>query len=210
MISGPVTRARVGDLLDMTSRILSRETRAAADENGLLSKAEQAAAPSHVQEAAVVVRGAGGSGARVTVAALDAHLAGQVKTLLGGVNQSAGVGRSYASKAEVKAAHAENPELGARVMKAYEIVTGKRVDADGLAEEHVRAMARDSETTFRLFPTLEAAENYRDPRGRQLTWLVKTGENADRSSYIWGRNDLWAQKFDIDHNSGDRTVTGEH
>lgn len=194
----------------MTGRLLSRETRAAAGENGLLSKAEEATAPSHVKEAAAVVRGAPGSGTRVTVAALDAHLAGQVKTLLGNANQTSGVGRSYTSKAEVKAARAQNPVLGARVMKAYEIVTGKKVDADGLAEERIRSMARDSETHFRTFPSIEAAENYRDPRGRQITWLVKTGEDADKSSYVWGRNDLWAQKFDIDVKTGERTITGEH
>jgi hypothetical protein len=52
--------------------------------------------------------------------------------------------------------------------------------------------------------------SYQDPHGRSVTWLVRSSEGGDTSSFVWGRNDLWAERFDVDATSGAVTVTGEH
>ena len=195
------TKVRTGDLNATVDLLLAREAKLASGENGLLSKAEQAAAPGHIAQAAADIRVPGQS---VKSDALSKHLSDQARTLTASVNQSSGVGRAYFSKSEAKAAAKADPILGARIEKAHAIASGSIVDVDGIAEARVRASMSDG--IYIQFNSESVAENYRDPHNRHFSWLVKTGEN----SFVSGRNDLWSQRFDIDPKSGEVTITGEH
>ncbi|MFO0727987.1 MAG: hypothetical protein U1E65_29675 [Myxococcota bacterium] len=198
-----MTSKRVGtsDLNAVLDRILASEARLASGGNDQLSKAEQAAAAPHIAKAAADIRV---SGSTVKTDALSKHLAELGRALTASVNQPSGVGRSIFSKAELKAAKAQDPILGARVEKAYAITSGAIADVDGIAEAHVRGFL--SEGIFAQFTSEQLAENYKDPHARSVTWLVK----KDDHSFSWGRNDLWAQQFDVDPQTGAITVTGEH
>jgi hypothetical protein len=194
-------RVGTGDLNAALDRILATEARLASGGNDQLSKAEQAVAPSHIARAAIDIRVSGSS---VKTDALSMHLAELGRALTASVNQPSGVGRASFSKTEVKAAKTKDPVLGARVEKAYAIASGSVMDVDGIAEAHVRGFL--SEGVFAQLSSEQLAENYKDPHARSVTWLVKTGDH----SFSWGRNDLWAQHFDVDPQSGAITVTGEH
>lgn len=204
-----ITRAKLTLLESTAATLLKRDAERSAEGNELLSKAEQAKAPAHVQKAAAEVRDDGGPGTRVETDALGAMLAAHAKKLIAKVNQKEGVGRDFVSRAEAKAAKKADPALGARVMKAYEITSGHVADVDGLAESYARGFA-DPTHLFRNFSSELLALNYQDPHGRSVTWLVKTSEEADKATFVWGRNDLWAQRFDVDLKSGALVVTGEH
>lgn len=196
----------------MTRVLLARDVRAAAGGNALLSQAEQARAPEHVRVAAEVTRSEaaqGGGRGIVRTEALEAHLAARARELVGAVNQHSGVGRAFVSRAEVRAAQAQSPALGGRVQKAWEIVAGRAADVDGIAEAHARAFTAD-DGVFRTFTSEARAVGHQDPRGRSTTWLVKTAEEATKSTFVWGRNDLWSQRFDVDATSGVITVVAEH
>lgn len=203
------TRAKLTLVETTAATLLARDADRAAEGNELLSKVEQSKAPAHVQRAATEVRDDGGVGARVGTDALSAMLKAHAKKLIAKVNQKDGVGRDFVSRAEAKAAKKADPALGGQIMKAYEISSGHVADVDGLAESYARGFA-DPTHLFRHFSSELIALNYQDPHGRSVTWLVKTSEEADKASFVWGRNDLWAQRFDVDLKSGALVVTGEH
>ena len=64
-------RPRLADVQSQLSTLLRADSEAAANGNGLVSRAEQTAAPAHVQQAAELVRAQSGPGTRVTIDALD-------------------------------------------------------------------------------------------------------------------------------------------
>jgi hypothetical protein len=105
--------------------------------------------------------------------------------------------------------HTPYPRLGAQVQKAWAIAAGQTADVDGIAEARTRAFVSEG-GLFKLFGSEAAALSYQDPYARSVTWLVRSSEGADKSSFVWGRNDLWAERFDVDAQSGAVTVTGEH
>lgn len=201
-------RARLTDVQATAAKLLAGDAQASAGSNTLLSRDEQAKAPAHVQAAATALRGT--PGARVTVDALEARLAEDARSLIAGVNQSSGSGRTWVSQAEVRAAEAADPALGGRVLKAWAITTGRAADVDAVAIEKVSSMVSDADSVFKQFSSEMTAMSFQDPKGRQTVWLVKTGEDAGKSSYVLGRNDLWAERFDVDATSGAITTTGEH
>lgn len=203
-----VSRARATDVLATLDRLLSADVQRASGPNGQLSRAEQAQAPAHVAAAAAELRAAAAPGARIKDDALSAHLSGQARAVVDANNQSSGVGRAFFSRAEARAASAD-PRLGTHVQKAWAIAAGQRADVDGIAEARARAAVSEG-GLFKLFGSEAAALSYQDPHGRSVTWLVRSSEASDRSSFVWGRNDLWAERFDVDATSGAVTVTGEH
>lgn len=203
-----VSRARATDVLATLDRLLSADVQRASGPNGQLSRAEQAQAPAHVAAAAAELRAAAAPGARIKDDALSAHLSGQARAVVAANNQSSGVGRAFFSRAEARAASAD-PRLGTHVQKAWAIAAGQRADVDGIAEARARAAVSEG-GLFKLFGSEAAALSYQDPHGRSVTWLVRSSEASDRSSFVWGRNDLWAERFDVDATSGAVTVTGEH
>lgn len=68
----------------------------------------------------------------------------------------------------------------------------------------------DPDTVFKTFKTELEAMNYRDPKGRQVAWLVRSTDELLKNTYVSGRNDLWALRFEVDKLSGALTVTHEH
>lgn len=203
-----VSRARATDVLATLDRLLSADVQRASGPNGQLSRAEQAQAPAHVAAAAAELRAAAAPGARIKDDALSAHLSGQARAVVDANNQSSGVGRAFFSRAEARAASAD-PRLGTHVQKAWAIAAGQRAHVDGIAEARARAAVSEG-GLFKLFGSEAAALSYQDPHGRSVTWLVRSSEASDRSSFVWGRNDLWAERFEVDATSGAVTVTGEH
>lgn len=204
-----LVRARLTDLTTTLDRLLDEDARLASGPNHQLSKAEQAKSVTHVAAAAAELRFEGGPGTRVSADALSAHLSERARTTLAAVNQPSGVGRSYVSQAEIATLSAAEPTLGARVQRAYAIASGKTVDTGGVAEAHVKAFVSEG-GIFRRFSSEDVALAHQDPYGRSVTWLVQASETADKAVFTWGRNDLWAQRFEVDAKSGDITVTGEH
>ncbi len=196
-------RTRLTDVQAKASQLLAAEARASAGSNTLLSKDEQTKASPHVQAAATALRT---PGSRVTVDALEARLASDAAALIGSVNQSSGSGRPWVSQAEARAAATQDPSLGGAVLKAWAITSGRAADVDAIAEAKVSAMVSDGDSVFKQFSSEMTAMNHHDPKGRQTVWLVKT----DETSFVWGRNDLWAQRFDVDATTGAITVTHEH
>jgi hypothetical protein len=203
-------RPRLADVQSQLGTLLRADSEAAANGNGLVSRAEQTAAPAHVQQAAELVRAQGGPGTRVTVDALDTALGQQAQALLAQVNQGSGSGAPFLSLAEAEKAAALNPALGGRVMKARDIVLNKGVDTDGIARALVRAQLAGNDGIFKTFATLTEAENFRGPADKSVFWLVVTGETPATKSYVQGRNDLWSERFDISKSDGTVTVTAQH
>lgn len=203
-----VSRARSTDVLATLDRLLAADVQRASGPNGQLSRVEQAQAPAHVAAAAAELRASAAPGARIKDDALSAHLSSQARAVVDANNQSSGVGRAFFSRAEARAASAD-PRLGAHVQKAWAIAAGQRADVDGIAEARMRAASSEGDVV-RVFGSETAAMAHHDPHGRSVTWLVRSSESSDKSSFVWGRNDLWAERFDVDATSGAVTVTGEH
>ncbi len=63
---------------------------------------------------------------------------------------------------------------------------------------------------FKVFPTVQEAERYQDPEGFQVSWLVPVGSTLSSKTFVSGRNDLWAQKFEIDRVTGAVAILAEH
>lgn len=203
-----VSRARSTDVLATLDRLLAADVKLASGPNGQLSRAEQAQAPAHVAAAAAELRASAAPGARIKDDALSAHLSGQARAVVDANNQPTGVGRAFFSRAEARAASAD-PRLGAHVQKAWAIAAGQRADVDGIAEARMRAASSEGDVV-RVFGSETAAMAHHDPHGRSVSWLVRSSEASDKSSFVRGRNDLWAERFDVDATSGAVTVTGEH
>lgn len=201
-------RARVSDVLTVFGAQQAREVALVAG-NNVLSRAEQAKAAPHIAQAADALRAEGRS--RVTTDALQDKLMEQARALIGGVNQSSGSGAAVLSKTEADRAAARNPVLGLRVLAAYEVARGGGPNVDGIARERVSAgVTEPTEQVFKEFATEEEAVRYQDPDGRRVTWLVKEKDGLLKNSYVWGRDDMWAERFDIDRLDGSVTTTGEH
>lgn len=65
-----------------------------------------------------------------------------------------------------------------------------------------------NEENERKYFTSEAeAYAYANTATDGLTWVANTGA---RNSFVWGINDLWAVRFEIDRITGDITITAEH
>lgn len=192
----------------LTERV-KRDLKAAAGPNGILSKAEQAKAPAYLKQAADAFRAANPK-ARVTVTAMETAIAKKALDLIGEVNQPSGNGKKTLTQAEAKAAAKRDASLGYAVLEAFEVVSGKGgLKEDELARQHVNP-GLDPETIFKTFKTEQEAMAYQDPKGRQVAWLVRSTDELLKNTYVSGRNDLWAQRFEVDKLSGAITVTHEH
>ena len=83
-----------------------------------------------------------------------------------------------------------------------------------MTEEHLVELARtygfsknsDPSYTRRYFDT-EAAAYAAATTTPSLLWVARDGAPT---RFVWGYNDLWAERFEIDRITGDVRVTGEH
>jgi hypothetical protein len=203
-------RAPVSAVTTQLATLLRDDVEAVANGNTLISQAEQASAPGHVRAAAETIRSQGGPGARVAVDAVERLLNSQAQALIGAVNQPTGSGTPFLSLAEAEAAAAQHPALGARVMKARDIVLSRGADTDSVARGVVRAAMAGSTGIFKTFASESDAANFRGPPNRSVYWLVATSETATSKSCTHGRNDLWAERFDVSKTTGAVTVTAQH
>lgn len=199
-------RTSVADVTNVLSAIIRREAQKAAGPNAVLSRAEQAKASPAVQAAADALRAAGGKNARVTVDAIEKEVSNAAAKLIGTVNTA---GATWLSKTEATAAAQRDPKVGAPVLQAYEIASGGGLDVDAMATSRVWN-GDDPEMKFKIFATVEEAERYQDPDGFQVSWLVPVSSTLLSKTFVSGRNDLWAQKFEIDRITGAVAVLQEH
>ena len=63
---------------------------------------------------------------------------------------------------------------------------------------------------FKTFATVAEAERYQDPDGNQVVWLVEVANTLLTKTFVSGRNDLWAQKFELDKVTGALAILAEH
>lgn len=82
-----------------------------------------------------------------------------------------------------------------------------------MTDEHLVELAKtyafghnDASYTKRFFDT-EAAAYAAATTTPSLLWAALDGA---RNKFVWGYNDLWAERFEIDRITGDLRVTGEH
>ena len=75
-----------------------------------------------------------------------------------------------------------------------------------LAKVYAFAHQDDPSYTKRFFDTERAAYDAATTIP-SLLWLALDGANT---KFVWGYNDLWAERFEIDRITGDVRVTGEH
>lgn len=189
----------------MLSAILKRDLAVAAGKNGVLSRAEDLNAPKYLRAAADEVRAARPR-ARVTLDSVEPEVVRRARSLIAEVNRT---GAETLSKVEATAAFKRNPIFGEAVLRAYEVASGNGLDVDALAENRVtRNLGNDA--VFKVFRAEAEAMAYQDPDGREVSWLVRLEDGLLKSRYVSGRNDLWAERFEIDRLSGQVTVTGEH
>jgi len=199
-------RTSVADVSTVLKAIVRRDAQQAAGSNTVLSRAEQAKASPAVQAAAEALRAAGGKNARVTIDAIEQEVSSAAARLIGTVNTA---GTSWLSKTEAAAAAQKDPKVGGPVLQAYELASGGGLDVDAVATARVWD-GSDPELKFKTFATVEEAERYQDPDGFQVSWLVPTGSTLLSKTFVSGRNDLWAQKFEIDRITGAVAILAEH
>ena len=122
----PTIRAKVTDVVAQVKAQLQQDALAAAG-NSTLSRSEQATLPAGdvLAAAAADVRAAKG---RVTVDDVVADAVAKVEALVAAVNTR---GPASLSVTEVKKLAVSDAAVGARVAKAYELITGKHVDLGG-------------------------------------------------------------------------------
>lgn len=203
-------RTTISDVSTVLSAMIRRDAAKAAGSNAVLSRAEEAKASPAVQAAAAAVRAAKGKHARVTVDAIEAAVSTAAQKLIGEVNKP-GSGAPYLSKAEALTVAQRDPKLGAPVLQAWEIASGHGIDVDAIATERVKAqIGNDPDMRFKTFATVAEGERYQDPDGNQVSWLVEVGSTLLTKTFVSGRNDLWAQKFEIDRVTGAVAVLAEH
>lgn len=202
-------RTSVTDVSRAMTRQLRGELEAAAGGNRILSRAEEAKAPAHIQDAARQIRQERGPGARVTVDAVEQKIEDAARRLIGAVNQPAGPGATTLSRAEAQAAARQGGRVGELVLRAYEVASAAGVDVDALARARVTA-GLDADTVFKTFATVAEAERHADPNGQHVAWLVAVEETASGKVFVSGRNDLWAQRFEVNKLTGAVTVLAEH
>ena len=199
-------KTSVADVSNVLRAIIRRDAQKAAGPNAVLSRAEQAKASPAVQAAADALRAAGGKNARVTVDAIETEVSNAAARLIGTVNTA---GTSWLSKTEATAAAQRDPKVGAPVLQAYEIASGGGLDVDAMATARVWD-GQDPEMKFKTFATVAEAERYQDPDGFQVSWLVPVSSTLLSKTFVSGRNDLWAQKFEIDRITGAIAILAEH
>ena len=69
----------------------------------------------------------------------------------------------------------------------------------------------DPEAVTLWFDTVDEAENYADPEGRSVYWLVRVARTLKSESFVAGINDLWAVEFYVVRGSQcEPVVTAEH
>jgi len=203
-------RTSVADVSTVLSALIRRDATKAAGSNAVLSRAEEAKASPAVQAAAQAVRAAKGKNARVTVDAIEAAVSTAAQKLIGEVNKP-GSGAAYLSKVEATAVAQRDPKLGAPVLQAYEIASGHGIDVDGIATKRVSdQISGDPDMRFKTFATVAEAERYQDPDGNQVVWLVEVENTLLTKTFVSGRNDLWAQKFELDKVTGALAILAEH
>lgn len=203
-------RTSVADVSTVLSALIRRDATKAAGSNAVLSRAEEAKASPAVQAAAQAVRAAKGKNARVTVDAIEAAVSTAAQKLIGEVNKP-GSGAAYLSKVEAAAVAQRDPKLGAPVLQAYEIASGHGIDVDGIATKRVRdQISGDPDMRFKTFASVAEAERYQDPDGNQVVWLVEVENTLLTKTFVSGRNDLWAQKFELDKVTGALAILAEH
>ena len=81
---------------------------------------------------------------------------------------------------------------------------------DELASVRVSQHVNGPDQVFMTFATENEATSYADPQGRSVTWLVPEQDGLLAKKFVWGRNDLWAERFEIDRLNGAVTVLAEH
>jgi hypothetical protein len=155
------------------------------------------------------VRAAGGPNTRVTIDELEQQVSQVAAKLIGSVNQPNGAGAPWVTKAEATAAMQRDPIFGQPVLQAWEVASGQGIDVDAIAKQRA-AGGLDRDTRFKKFATVEEAERYQDPNGHQVAWLVEVASSTLSKTFVSGRNDLWAQKFEIDRVTGAVAVLAEH
>jgi hypothetical protein len=202
-------KTSVADVSHVLRAIVRREAAQSAGTNTVLSKAEEAKASPLLQAAAKAVRAAQGPNARVTVDELEAQISTVAARLIGTVNQPKGAGAPWVTKVEATAAMQADPVFGKPVLQAWEIAADQGLDVGAIAKQRVGGDL-DADSTFKTFKTVEEAERYQDPRGRQVAWLVEVASSTLSKTYVSGRNDLWAQKFEIDKITGAIAILAEH
>jgi hypothetical protein len=205
----PRARTSVSDVSTVLAQQLRAELRDAAGGNTLLSRTEQRTAMPHIKDAADELRDAGGPGARVTVDALEANLHAKAMRLIDTVNQTSGPGAHTLSRKEAHTARDISPHVGEAVLRAYQVASGNAADVDAIAASRVN-QSLPADTVFKTFASEAEATSYQDPDGKQVWWLVAERDTVRTKSFVAGRNDLWAERFDIDRLSGVVTVTAEH
>jgi hypothetical protein len=202
-------KTSVADVSNVLRAIVRREAAKAAGTNTVLSRAEEAKASPLVQAAAKAVRAASGPNARVTIDELEQHVSQVAAKLIGSVNQPAGAGAPWLTKAEASAALQRDPIFGQPVLQAWEVASGHGLDVDAIAKQRATG-GLDPDTRFKTFATVQEAERYQDPDGNQVAWLVEVASTTLSKTFVSGRNDLWAQKFEIDRVTGAVAVLAEH
>lgn len=202
-------KTSVADVSNVLRAIVRREAAHAAGSNTVLSREEEAKASPLLQAAAKAVRAAQGPNARVTVDELEAQVSTVAARLIGSVNQPSGAGAPWVTKTEASAAMQADPIFGKQVLQAWEIAAGQGLDVDAIAKQRVKA-GLDSDMRFKTFATVEEGERYQDPHGHQVAWLVEVSSTMLSKTYVSGRNDLWAQKFEIDKVTGAIAILAEH
>lgn len=208
-LSARMPKTSVADVSNVLRALVRREAVKAAGANTVLSKAEEAKASPLLQAAAKAVRAASGPNGRVTIDELEQQVSQVAAKLIGSVNQPAGAGAPYLTRAEATAAMQRDPIFGQPVLQAWEVASGQGLDLDALAKQRV-ATGLDPDTRFKQFATVQEAERYQDPQGRHTVWLVEVGSSLLSKTYVSGRNDLWAQRFELDRVTGTVTVLQEH
>lgn len=123
-----MTKIRTSDVKHTVTAQAAAELAAAAG-NSLISKEEQKTLAPELQRAVDDVRRAGGSGTRVTVAAAKDAFAARATDSIDAVNQGAGSGKAWLSKAEIAALQQRDPAVGERAGKAWDILAGRTTPA---------------------------------------------------------------------------------
>lgn len=198
----------VSDVMTVLARQARIDASAAAG-NTTLSKDEQARAARDVADAAQEIRDDGGRGTRVTVDAIETKIEDKARALIGTVNQSSGTGAQSLSHAEAVRAWKTGAPVGESVLRAYEVASGNGINVDAIAALHVNG-GLGPDAVFHTFASEDAATRHVDPDSRSVLWLVPLEDSLLKKSYVSGRNDLWAQRFEVDRLTGVLTVTHEH
>jgi hypothetical protein len=107
-------------------------------------------------------------------------------------------GKTYGNDCERKGAGVPLDHTGVCSLSLQEL--------DDAARAHVYGAAANQ----RIFANEAEAANWAQSTGSDERWLARDGEDLGSLHYIQGRNDLWAERFIVDKQTADVTITGEH